>query len=64
MSRDGLELAAAVFSCMQETRGKLLQIATKRKEPDKQDLLLAQLLETMKESGRKRFTQLTVMEDL
>lgn len=61
MSREGLEIAAKVFSDMQESRGLLLRIATEKKPIDQQDLRLAQMLEEMEEAGKEKFTRLTLV---
>ena len=58
MSKKGIKLAASVFSNMQETRGRLLEMSVKG-EVDKQDLLLAQMLEKGKEAMKDDFAYIT-----
>ena len=58
MSRQGLEMAAKVLSVMQESRGELLRQAAKvgASSPEgKQDILLAQMMETGKEAIKEDF---------
>jgi hypothetical protein len=69
MSKEGIKLAAEVFSCMQETRGKLFQLATQnkrggtRRKIDKQDIALAQMLETGKDAMKWKFAEITLEDD-
>ena len=64
MSTEGIKLAAAVFSNMQETRIKLLGLGASTEDPSKksahQDILLGQMLDDMKEKFQHRFMELTM----
>lgn len=63
MSREGINMVAKVFSNMQETREQLLRHCKKADGLlDKQDVLLAQLLETGKDSMKERFAKITIMK--
>jgi len=61
MSKKGIKMVAKIFSDMQETRGQLLQMATQIQPVDKQDILLAHLLEHMKDKGKNKFSIITLM---
>jgi hypothetical protein len=72
MSIKGIKMFAGILSEMQETRGKLLAMATKGssglpghpvkhpKPVDFVDLRLGQMLEEMKDSAKHEFTALTL----
>lgn len=62
MSLEGIKKVAEVFGVMQQTREELMREATAKKPIDRQDLMLAQLLETGKDSMKWRFCELTVMK--
>ena len=62
MSRKGIEKVAKIFSLMQETREELLRNATSRKNIDKQDTALAQMLDTGKDAMKESFAKITVMK--
>jgi hypothetical protein len=65
MSVAGIGITAKVLSVMQEGRQELLRMSCPAigplSESQKQDLLLAQLLETIKESVKNEFCQITLM---
>lgn len=74
MSREGIEKAAKVFALMQSTRNELLRDATtyhrrgkmgrvERCDLDKQDLRLAQMIETGSDAMKKTFAEITLMKD-
>ena len=61
MSRQGLEMAAKVLSVMQETKGSLLRLAAggESTPEGKQDILLAQMMETGKEAIKEDFCRIS-----
>lgn len=64
MSKEGVKKAGVVFSLMQQTRQELLRDSFyKGKLISRQNLLLAQLLHTGKESMKQEFAKITLMED-
>jgi len=63
MSLEGIKRVAGVFSIMQETRGSMIRECTRDGLLDKQDLMLAQLLETGKDAMKIRFTEITMMKE-
>ena len=58
MSKQGVNLAANVFVLIQETRFELMSNST-----DKQNLMLAQMFEEMKEFSKDKFSKLTLMQE-
>jgi len=61
MSKEGVKLAASIFSAMQEARGELLSIAAKQDHSSKdahQDILLAQMMETAKDAIKNDFMRI------
>lgn len=60
MSLEGIKKVAGVFSSMQSIREELMRDSLKKKPIDKQDLMLAQLLETGKDAMKHRFAKITV----
>ena len=65
MSEQGIRMMAKVFSYMQETRQELMELGAAQldsinKESGKQDIRLAQLLETGKDAMKDIFCQITM----
>jgi hypothetical protein len=58
MSKKGVKQVANIFSQMQELRIELLS------SKSKQDIKLAQLLESMKDAGKQRFSEITLEDDI
>ncbi len=64
MSKTGIEKMATVFTLMQRIRNELLRISfSKGKLVDRQNLLLAQLLLTGKDSMKEEFAKITLMKE-
>ncbi len=64
MSKEGIELAAKVFTMMQQTRYELLRMGTKpNTKPNFQDIKLGQMLEDGKNAMVKQFEKLTLEKD-
>ena len=59
MSVEGIKIAAKIFNEIQVARHQLMDLATKNRPIDRQDLLLSQLLEKMKESTKDEFSEIT-----
>ncbi len=59
MSKRGILKAANIFEKMEETRNDLLWIGTNNN--DRQDILLAQMLEDGEEAMEEKFNELTLM---
>lgn len=64
MSKEGIRIAAEVFSHMQEARGRLIKLGSGGHGLlDKQDLLLGQLLQIGKDAMKEKFSKITVMKE-
>ena len=66
MSRTGIVQTAAVFDLMQRTRERLVRGATAPPIAlgvDRQDLLLARLLEDMNDFAKERFSEITMGDE-
>lgn len=69
MSQKGIQIAAQVFSHMQEARGELFRLATKTvpgrttSRVEHQDVLLAQMFERAKEHIKDDFNRITMMKE-
>jgi hypothetical protein len=59
MSKKGLEQVAKVFSLMQETRQDLIKMGMEKDPVDRQDLVLATMLEEMKDFSKDTFSKIT-----
>ena len=59
MSKQGINVAAAAFETLQNSRQTLLKMGTTKKPIDKQDLALAQMLSLGKDAMKDRFAQIT-----
>lgn len=67
MSQKGIKLAADAFSYLQNVRHQLLEMSTKKLEKIKtngcqQDIMLAQMLDDMKDVGKEKFCEITMMD--
>lgn len=65
MSKQGIKIAADIFSAMQEGRRRLLELAGKAPYDSKtahQDILLGQMFEDAKDMLKNRFCQITIMK--
>lgn len=62
MSKQGIRIAAEVFSAMQEARGRLLNMATQNKPANLTDIRLGQMLEDGKDAMKDTFAELTLEE--
>ena len=60
MSQKGLELTAKIFSIIQETRGQLIDMGMTKNPINKQYLLLAAMLEEMKDHTKDQFSTISV----
>lgn len=60
MSMKGIKIVAKVFQDLQAVRHELLGMGSRKGKINKQDIMLAQLVEDMKEATKKRFTEITL----